>query len=93
MKKVTLANTTVRTYVNTNGNTEFLVYKGKGKGSSLISCPSMDEAKLFDSELSKLEYKIIFEIGTNSRGSAYFYKGTTTMFSKTHPFLKAGFTF
>jgi hypothetical protein len=92
MKKVTLTNTTVKTYVNTNGQIEFLIYKGKGNGSSLISCPSMEDAKLFDNELSKLEYKIIFKNGTKSRGGAYFYKGTTKMFSKTHPFLKAGFT-
>jgi hypothetical protein len=81
--KATLKNTTVK---YTSKRNLFVVFKGKGTGSQIASFATMDEAVKFDSDFNKIEYKSIVQKSTNKKGGAYFYKNTTTMFDKNHPY-------
>ena len=81
--KATLKNTTVKF---NNKRNSFMVFKGKGTGRQIAGFPTMEEAVLFDENLFNLEGKHIERLSNNDKGFAYFFKGTSIMFDKNHPF-------
>lgn len=92
--KLQLSNTTVRKFINSNAEIEYMVYGGKGSGSQIFGTTDYKEVLSFNANYPKnLEYRNIFNKKTNSMGGAYFYKGTEKMFAKKHPFSKDGWKF
>jgi hypothetical protein len=91
--KTTLTNTTVRSFKNSEGQIEFMIFKGKGTGSQIAGTKIFEEAKIFDANFSNIEYKTIYSNVNNAIGGAYFYKNTNTPVFSQHPFFANGFHF
>ena len=86
--KTQLSKTTVRKYIDSNGILQYLIYRGKGTGSSIYMTANWEDVVKFNDNLSILEYKTIFSNLDNRKGGEYFLNGE--IFSNEHPFIKTG---
>ena len=86
--KTQLSNITVKKYIDSNGELQYLIHKGKGSGTSIYMTTSWDDVLRFNDNFKNLKYKCIYSNKDNTPGGAWFLNDE--IFSNEHPFIKSG---
>lgn len=91
--KISLTSITVKKFINSKNELEYMIYAGKGTGAQIAGTLDYNECLLFDANYTNVTYRFIFNKATKAKGGAYFYKNTDKLFFTCHPFLNDGFIF
>jgi hypothetical protein len=86
--KLQMSNTTVKKYIDSRGVLQYIIFRGKGTGSSQFMTTSWEDVVRFNDSFKNLEYKTIYSNRLNEKGGAWFLNGE--IFSNEHPFIKTG---